>query len=67
MNIYQRFVGPSTRTSSEQQSQLQLLVTRQLQYKQAAVDAKKRGDLETAKQMLIYSKVVTIYDLTGAF
>jgi hypothetical protein len=53
--------GPSSKSAvapvaSEQQSQLKFLLTRQLQYKQAAVEAKKRGDLETAKHMLINSK-----------
>uniref|UniRef100_A0A914DIC7 C2 domain-containing protein n=1 Tax=Acrobeloides nanus TaxID=290746 RepID=A0A914DIC7_9BILA len=53
--------GPSSKAAaapvaSEQQNQLKFLLTRQLQYKQAAVDAKKRGDLETAKLMLINSK-----------
>ncbi|VDN19265.1 unnamed protein product [Gongylonema pulchrum] len=50
---------------SRQKQQLDFLLKRQMQFKQAAVAAKNKGDIEAAKKFLLAAKVIGKYFKVG--
>lgn len=48
---------PAKQSRSRQQEQLEFLLHRQAQFKEAALIAKKKGDMERAKDLLRQAKV----------
>jgi hypothetical protein len=61
--------SPPKVARSRQEEQLEFLLHRQQQFKEAALLAKKRGDIEGAKKFLLQAKVRTsnIYASTPIF
>lgn len=54
--------GPSvSRAQTRQKQQLEFLLKRQLQFKQAAMNAKNKGDIVNAKKYLLAAKVVVSF------
>jgi len=57
--------GPSPPKQTRQQQQFDFLEKRQTQFKQAAVAAKRAGNLQLAKKYLLTAKVITTFTQTS--